>query len=350
MSLTDSQLQLDLLRDLLSRVSRSFYLSLKWLPVGVRHPISLAYLLARTSDTIADTACIPAGERLASLDQLARRIAGTDSGPVNFQPLSAGQGNPDEAILLTRVEDALSLLAQLPDHDRHLIRQVLGTIISGQALDLQRFAHASESNVVPLATADDLEDYTYRVAGCVGEFWTRVCFAHLHPRCDRSEAEMIRLGVHYGQGLQLVNILRDLPRDLRQGRCYLPAEQLRSVNLAARDLLDPRSELALRPVFDAWLDQARGRLDEGWLYTNAYPRSLARVRISCALPILIGWRTIDLMRSGRILEPSARIKVSRRSVQWLVLRALLSYPSESLWRRLDGGQVQRDRFAKDSSR
>ncbi|MCU0771555.1 MAG: squalene/phytoene synthase family protein [Verrucomicrobia bacterium] len=322
------------MRDLLRQVSRSFYLSLQWLPAGVREPIRLAYLLARTSDTIADTTRLPADERLAALDQFGRRIAGTDSSPVNFQPLSADQGNPAEAILLTRTEEALTLLNRLPEQDRHLVRQVLATIISGQSLDLQRFANASESNVIPLATADDLEDYTYRVAGCVGEFWTRVCFAHLQPRCERSEADMIRLGVHYGQGLQLVNILRDLPRDLRQGRCYLPLEQLRSVSLAPRELLDARSEPALRPVFDAWLDRAQAHLDEGWLYTNAYPHRLARVRISCALPILIGWRTIDLVRTGRVLDPATRIKVSRRSVQWLVLRTLLSHPFGFLWCRL----------------
>jgi farnesyl-diphosphate farnesyltransferase len=207
-------------------------------------------------------------------------------------------------------------------------------------LDLERFARGSESLIVPLATAADLEDYTYRVAGCVGEFWTRVCFLHLRPSAERSEAEMIRLGVRYGQGLQLVNILRDLSRDLRQGRCYLPLDQLQSAKLEPRDLLEPASESSLRPVFDAWLDQAQARLKDGWIYTSAYPRRLARVRISCALPILIGWRTLDRLRTGRILDPARRIKVPRRAVQWLVVRTLLAHPFPALWRRLGSGRVR----------
>ncbi|MCA1964642.1 MAG: squalene/phytoene synthase family protein, partial [Prosthecobacter sp.] len=52
---------------LLASVSRSFYLTLKALPAELREPISLAYLLARTADTIADTAEAPAALRLECL-------------------------------------------------------------------------------------------------------------------------------------------------------------------------------------------------------------------------------------------------------------------------------------------
>src|SRR5438045_9068521 len=41
---------------LLKSVSRSFYLSIRILPRDLQAPIGLAYLLARASDTIADTA------------------------------------------------------------------------------------------------------------------------------------------------------------------------------------------------------------------------------------------------------------------------------------------------------
>ncbi|MCI0869448.1 MAG: squalene/phytoene synthase family protein, partial [Chloroflexi bacterium] len=47
-----------LLTDLLKGVSRSFYLTLRVLPGGIREPVGLAYLLARAADTIADTTLI----------------------------------------------------------------------------------------------------------------------------------------------------------------------------------------------------------------------------------------------------------------------------------------------------
>ena len=41
---------------------------------------------------------------------------------------------------------------------------------------------ASPEKIVALETPSELDDYTYRVAGCVGEFWTRICRIHLFPQ------------------------------------------------------------------------------------------------------------------------------------------------------------------------
>ena len=61
--------------------------------------------------------------------------------------------------------------------------------------------------------------------------------AHL-PRYGRLEAEELRgLGRGFGQGLQLVNILRDLPEDIANGRCYLPMSELREAGLAEAEEL-----------------------------------------------------------------------------------------------------------------
>ena len=59
-----------LLRSILKRVSRSFYLTLAILPRPVRDQIGLAYLLARAADTIADTGQLDQPTRLACLGRL----------------------------------------------------------------------------------------------------------------------------------------------------------------------------------------------------------------------------------------------------------------------------------------
>src|SRR5207249_12306750 len=99
-------------------------------------------------------------------------------------------------------------------------------------------------------------------------------------------------GVLFGKGLQLVNILRDLPADLQQGRCYLPGGRLRALGLKPADLLDPANEPRLRPLYDSYLDLAQGHLHAGWAYTNALPGRNPRLRLACAWPILIGLETI----------------------------------------------------------
>src|SRR6185295_2931941 len=69
------------LDDILAGVSRSFYLSLSILPRAVRTQLSVAYLVARAADTIADTHAVRADRRLLLLDGLRGAIGdGGDAG------------------------------------------------------------------------------------------------------------------------------------------------------------------------------------------------------------------------------------------------------------------------------
>src|SRR5882724_12005598 len=264
--LMELQTSRDLLTTLLKQVSRSFYLTLRVLPAAIRPQIGVAYLLARATDTIADTEIIPVEARLRDLDALRERILRKRTTPLDFGEAS---GSDDaEGILLKRIEEVLRLLNQCSLPDQQRIREVLETITSGQALDLTRFASASANHIVVLKSDQELDDYTYRVAGCVGEFWTRICRAHLFPKAKLDDAALLANGVRFGKGLQLVNILRDLPVDLRPGRCYLPGPDLAACGLKAADLLRPESQSRLRPLYDRWLDRADAYLRAGWTYTN----------------------------------------------------------------------------------
>jgi farnesyl-diphosphate farnesyltransferase len=140
--------------------------------------------------------------------------------------------------------------------------------------------------------------------------------------------------VRFGKGLQLVNILRDVAADLRQGRCYLPAEELSARGLQPEDLLEPANEPRLRPLYNRYLDLAEAHLQAGWSYTNALPRRCVRVRLACAWPVLLGLETLSLLRAGPVLEPRSRVKVSRRRFRRLLWRSVLYYPWPGAWRGL----------------
>ena len=267
---------------LLKEVSRSVYLTLRVLPARVRPQIGLAYLLARTTDTIADTGVVSIDRRLAALDQLRQRILGKSDAPLDFGPLAENQSSPAERLLLQESARTLWLLDHSQATDARLIREVLGIIISGQELDLRRFAGAGPGQIIPLADDAELNDYTYRVAGCVGEFWTNICTIHLLGDTAVNRESLLQDGIRFGHGLQLVNILRDLPRDLRQGRCYIPADQLASIGLTPADLLSPQNEARFRPLYNRYLDQAQENLAAGWRYILAWPRRHVRVRLGCA--------------------------------------------------------------------
>jgi farnesyl-diphosphate farnesyltransferase len=326
--------QSPLLTELLRDVSRSFYLTLRVLPRPVRPQIGLAYLLARATDTIADTELVPLADRLHALQALRERIAGTRLIPVNFGAFAERQSSPAERMLLERVEEALGVFNRLTYSDQQRIREVLATITSGQELDLQRFHGATSGRIAALHSEAELDDYTYRVAGCVGEFWTRITRAHLFPASPLDDAKLLHDGVRFGKGLQLVNILRDLPRDLHQGRCYLPADRLQAIGLQPADLLEPANEPELRALYHTYLDQAAAHLAAGWEYTNALPRRFIRVRLACAWPVLIGVKTIEKLRAANVLDPQQRVKASRSEVRGIILRTLLRYPWPDYWRRL----------------
>jgi len=319
---------------LLKAVSRSFYWTLRVLPRPVRPQIALAYLLARTTDTIADTNLVPLERRLEALQQLRKRILGTSQSPLEFNDLAGRQGSAPEKLLLESTEANLQMLQRFSGVDQSHIRQVLDTITGGQELDLRRFAGASANNIVPLKTEEELDDYTFRVAGCVGEFWTLVCRGHLFPQANLDDTQLVKDGIRFGKGLQLVNILRDLPADLRQGRCYLPANKMAEARIAPADLLNPATEPRIRPIYDLWIERATAHLRAGWAYTNTLPRNCFRVRLACAWPILIGMETLALLRTQNVLEPERRIKVDRRKVKKLMLRSILLYPRPAAWQRL----------------
>ena len=322
------------LNNLLKATSRSFYLTLRVLPAAVRPQIGLAYLLARTTDTIADTEIVPLDQRLGALQQLRERMLGQNSAPLNFGELASQQGSPAEKLLLEKTGDSLSALQNFSAADQKLIRDVLATITSGQELDLRRFEKASAEKIIALETAAELDDYTFRVAGCVGEFWTRLCRAHLFPNARLDERQFVADGIRFGKGLQLVNILRDLPVDLKKGRCYLPMEKLEPAKLFPEILLSPVNEAKFLPLFHRHLDEAAAHLAAGWNYTNTLPFGQFRVRLACAWPILIGMKTIERLRAAGVIELRQHLKISHGERNGIIWRSVLASPLPFAWRRL----------------
>jgi farnesyl-diphosphate farnesyltransferase len=238
--------------------------------------------------------------------------------PALVSDLQAGC-TPSERALLAQIGPCLDWLEALDGFDQSEIRAVLRQIIHGQRLDLQRFGAAGPGNIVALSTAAELEEYTYLVAGCVGEFWTRCC-AHSLPRYSPLHLEpLLEMGRDFGQGLQLVNILRDLPADLQQGRCYLPETELAAVGASSSQL--PAQLAAIKPVFLHWLERGRQFLTQGNRYLNAV--SSRRARLACWLPCSIGLQTLDLLGRQPPWEAAGRLKVPRSSVYRTLLAGVL---------------------------
>src|SRR3984893_5434347 len=253
---------------ILASVSRSFYLSIRLLPKKLRDPVSLGYLLARASDTIADTTEAPIDLRTEKLKLLARGIQGEALGDAIIH-LSASlaplQKNKAERALIESLQPCLNWLDQSDVLDREEVRAVLDQINRGQILDLERFRNPKQ--IVALETSAELDEYTYLVAGSAGEFWTRLCFRHLRKFSARPEAAMLQLGKRYGMGLQLINILRDVGDDLRSGRCYFPSEELAAASMEPSQVL--RQPDRFQPIYPRWIGKAAQGIKTGLCYARS---------------------------------------------------------------------------------
>ena len=143
------------------------------------------------------------------------------------------------------------------------------------------------------------------VAGCVGEFWTRLGLLVLgDPFSTQPEEVLLRWGVHYGMGLQLVNILRDREEDFSRGRSYLPGDDA-----------------------ETWLEKAELWLKEGVFYAESLHNG--RLRFSTVLPAWLGLDTLDLLKH-REIPSSGKVKITRGRVYSRMWKAFLSSSNEAL--------------------
>jgi farnesyl-diphosphate farnesyltransferase len=333
--------------DLLRQVSRTFYLSLVVLPRALRHPLGIAYLLARAADTIADTRLLDRADRLRRLESLRTAIATAGADPTiladtgALADLAAAQATSGERQLLLRLSECVGELNRLKPADATRVRAVLATVTRGMIFDLTRFPGDDAASVTAVGSLDDLDHYTHLVAGCVGAFWTEMHVAHRRRLAGWDLDEMRARGVKFGKALQMTNLLRDLPRDLRIGRCYLPARELASLGLEPANLLDPATAPRVRPLYDRLLRLTLDHYAAAWQYTLAIPATEVRTRLACAWPLLIGLGTLELLaRSPDILDPDRRITLSRAAVRGILARsAILVWSDRGLvgsaerWRR-----------------
>ncbi|GIT43351.1 MAG: hypothetical protein Ct9H300mP11_12870 [Chloroflexota bacterium] len=107
-------------------------------------------------------------------------------------------------------------------------------------MDLNVFPAEDTDGLVALSTMEDLDRYTYLVAGCVGEFWTRIAVGRVSLK-EWDVEKMSGIGVRFGKALQLTKSSVTSPA-ICAGRCYLPADELSVAGLTPEDLLHCANE------------------------------------------------------------------------------------------------------------
>jgi squalene synthase HpnC len=187
-------------------------------PRAMRPHLRAVYGFARLVDILGDEL---EGNRLAALDELEAEVEACYEGVPSW-----------------RVMQALQPTIRACD----LPREPFLRLIEANRID-QRLAQYE--------TWDELKGYCTHSADPVGRLVLGVV--------GRTEPELVTLSDDVCTGLQLVNFLQDVPRDLALGRVYLPAEDRRRFGVTA--LGEPNGPLLLLLEFEA--ERARGLLGSG---------------------------------------------------------------------------------------
>jgi 15-cis-phytoene synthase len=161
-----------------------------------RRDITIFYAFCRLVDDIADDAAL-------ALEQKRRRLA-------KWREWLRAT-TPDEPSIAGDVRGLLKKYSLSPD--------MLEEIIAGVEMDL---------SISRYATFEDLRLYCHRVASAVGLVSIEI-FGYRSPACKEYAIEL-------GLALQMTNILRDVGKDLQDGRIYLPLEDLARLGYSETEL------------------------------------------------------------------------------------------------------------------
>jgi farnesyl-diphosphate farnesyltransferase len=272
---------------LLIETSRTFALCIPLLPDATRLQVTIAYLLFRIADTFEDASHWPVADRLAALDAFCALLR--SASPEEARRLASqwcAKGPSPHAGYMKLIADiplVIDAFTKLPAPAVEVIRDHVIRSAQGMA----QFVGMTENGNLRLADMPQLRAYCYAVAGIVGEMLTEL-FLLRAPQLQ-SAAPLLRARAStFGEGLQLVNILKDSLSDASEGRTYIPAGVDRA------DIME----------------LARTNLESATEYTLALQSSGAPHGIIAfaALPVALAQATLDRM------EKSNTTKIERPAV------------------------------------
>lgn len=215
--------------------SRSFYLASSLLPAAKRRAVRALYAFCRVTDDL--------------VDQSDSRLDVSDSDQATEFAQSQLARWREQVMSFAPPADDLVAIAWADTRSRfHIPQHYVEQLITGVARDFFQKRYQ---------TFEELAAYSYGVASTVGLMSMHIT--------GFSGQEAIPYAVKLGVALQLTNILRDISEDWRNGRLYLPQEELSAFGLS-------EAELDVGQVTDNWRAFMRFQLIRNrQLYAEALP-------------------------------------------------------------------------------
>lgn len=318
-------------RQILPSVSRTFALSIRFLPGTLGRAVMTAYLLCRIADTIEDDGHAPAARKAELLDAFAACLddeAGAETLAVRAADIT---GDAAHIALLRRTADVCLLLRSLPAGSRAVVIRWVREMATGMKKFVLRYPDG-----IRIQTLPEYREYCYYVAGTVGCMLTELWREHL-PRLGGAQYDALWAKCQkFGEALQTVNILKDIAWDAEhENAIYIPARSLADHGSGHATILDSAHADANTAAVGSFIDLAWADLDDALDYLTHLPRRALAVRAFCVLPLLYAYATLrDLSKSRAMLRQGGSVKISRGEVRSLMVVGLAAMWSNGLLRAL----------------
>jgi len=180
-----------------------------------------------------------------------------------------------------------------------------------------------------LKDLSELDSYCYYVAGVVGEMLTEL-FCDYSQEINKNRSHLLKLGISFGQGLQMTNILKDIWDDKKRGYCWLPQTIFNHNGFELKSLSPLHRDKTFKQGLKYLISITHGHLRNALTYTLAIPPYETGIRKFCLFALGMAVLTINKLNSHLDFTESAQVKISRRSVKATIAATTLTVSHDRL--------------------
>lgn len=318
-------------QEILPQVSRTFALSIRFLPGNLGRAVLCGYLLARIADTIEDDPVSTVDTKLRLLDKFL--VCFDDHSCADLFPQAIGslEGEKSHLYLVENTHLVFALFRSLPAKSQRTLQHWITEMVQG----MQKFVKLHAQGI-RIQTLEEYQEYCYYVAGTVGYLLTDLWYEH-SPSVDFETYHILRQTcAAFGEGLQTVNILKDIAWDAEhENSIYVPQDALQSHGSSHQTLLHPEFLSKNHAAITSLVELAWSDLDKAAEYLMRIPRAAIPIRLFCILPLVFAYATLrDITGSTAMLKSGGNIKISRAEVKSLIMVGPFAVLSNFAIRRL----------------
>jgi 4,4'-diapophytoene synthase len=297
--------------EILQHVSRTFALTIPQLPEPLCTVVANAYLLCRIADTIEDDKSMSAEQKKEHAERFIEVVKGnTDSESFSeaLFPLLSTTATEAEHDLIANTAPVIRITHSFNTRQRSALERCVKIMADGMVI------YQDAETLDGVADQKDMDQYCYYVAGVVGEMLTELFCDH-SAEIDANRDEMMKLGVSFGQGLQMTNILKDIWEDHERGACWLPRDVFENHGVDIRHKSPGKMGEGFNKALIELLGVAHAHVYNALRYTLMIPKKEKGLRKFCLWALGMAVLNLEKIRQNPEFTQGHEVKISRRSVK-----------------------------------